>query len=328
MTDQMPILSVKHLQVMFKTPRGNLQAVCDVSFDVQHGEIFGIVGESGCGKSVTSLAVMRLITKPGKITKGQIRFEGEDLLQKSNKDMRAMRGNDMAMIFQDPLSSLNPVFSVGEQLTRVLRLHRPISKRDASQQIQEALASVELPDPRRIMRAYPHELSGGQQQRVMIAMALASKPKLLIADEPTTALDVTIQAQILRLLRQLRQDFGITIMLITHDMGVIAETCDHVAVFYAGRVVEIGQTRDLFDFPRHPYTQGLMAAIPQPEYKGSKLAAIPGTVPNNPGAVKGCAFADRCPHVFDRCRAEASRLFSVSGSQHFSACFLADEGDS
>lgn len=318
-----PILSVQDLEVVFKTSRGNLQALCGVSFDVQQGEIFGIVGESGCGKSVTSLAIMRLISKPGKITSGAIHFAGEDLLTKPRRAMRRARGDDLAMIFQDPLSSLNPVFNVGEQLTRVLRLHQGRSGAEARTQVLDALDSVGLPDPKRIMRAYPHELSGGQQQRVMIAMALACKPKLLIADEPTTALDVTIQAQILRLLRHLRDDFGITIILITHDMGVVSATCDRVAVFYAGRVVEIGETRTLFDHPQHPYTQGLMSAIPQPHQKGQQLAAIPGMVPGNPGAVRGCAFAPRCPHVFERCHTETPPLYAEGN--HMNACFLSEE---
>lgn len=318
-----PILSVENLKVVFDTQRGKLQALCGVSFDIQAGEIFGIVGESGCGKSVTSLAVMRLISQPGRITAGRILFEGHDLLEKSPAEMRHIRGQQIAMIFQDPQSSLNPVFSVGEQLTRVLRLHSGVNQHDAVRQICDALLSVGLADPQRLLSAYPHQLSGGQQQRVMIAMALACKPRLLIADEPTTALDVTIQAQILQLLRQLRDNFGITIMLITHDMGVVSETCDRVAVFYAGRVAELGSTREVFDNPQHPYTQGLMAAIPQPEHRGKPLTAIAGRVPSNPGAIRACAFAPRCPQAFDRCSKEAPALIAVNAAHH-SACFLAE----
>ncbi len=317
------LLSITELEVAFETPRERLKVLCGVSFDIREGEIFGVVGESGCGKSVTGLATLRLVPAPGRIVGGAIHFRGEDLLQKSDADMRRMRGTSIAAIFQDPTSSLNPVFKVGNQLIDVLRQHHHIDRQAAHEQVIEALRSVGLPDTERIFSAYPHELSGGMQQRVMIAMALVCRPALLIADEPTTALDVTIQAQILWLLRKLRDERQISIMLITHDLGVVAELCDRVAVMYAGKVVEIGTVDELLSRPRHPYTQGLLAAIPGSASKGQPLAAIPGTVPRNPGAVVGCTFASRCPHVFDRCRNVAPPLYPLE-SGHGSACFLAE----
>jgi peptide/nickel transport system ATP-binding protein len=320
-----PLLSIRNLQVEFKTSRGVLRAVCGVSLDIQRGEIFGIVGETGCGKSVTGLSVMRLVPTPGQITTGEITFDGQNILKKSQSAMRRMRGNEISMIFQNPGTSLNPIFQVGKQLTRVLHHHKRISRRAARDRVMDALSSVGLPDPERVYTAYPHELSGGMQQRVMIAMAVVSEPKLLIADEPTTALDVTIQAQIIRVLRELRDRLDIAIMIITHDMGVVAELCARVAVLYAGRVVEMGYATDVFLNPQHTYTQGLMAAIPSPDRKGQPLQSIPGTVPGNPGAIRGCAFASRCPHVMDRCRVEEPALLPVA-REHTCACFLIEEG--
>jgi peptide/nickel transport system ATP-binding protein len=319
------MLEIKNLHVEFKTSRGLLKAVCGVSLNVKRGEIFGIVGETGCGKSVTGLSVMRLVPSPGKITQGEIIFDGNNLLNKRQGAMRSIRGNDIAMIFQNPGTSLNPIFQVGKQLTRVLHQHHRIDRKNARQKVMDTLAAVGLPDPQRVFKAYPHELSGGMQQRVMIAMALVSDPKLIIADEPTTALDVTIQAQIIRLLRRLRDELGLAILIITHDMGVVAELCDRMAVLYAGRVVEIGTTNDIFENPQHPYTQGLMAAIPNPDRYGQPLQSIPGSVPGNPGAVTGCAFASRCPKVFERCHIQEPPLYEVT-SEHSSACFLANGG--
>lgn len=318
------LLQIDKLRVIFESERGQLQALCDVSLTIGAGEIVGLVGETGCGKSLVGLSILRLIQKPGKITAGKITFRGENLLTKSEADMRRLRGAAIAMIFQDPSTSLNPLFSVGKQLIQVLQHHRRLSKVQARAEVLRILTAVGLPDSERIARAYPHELSGGMQQRVMISMALLCQPALIIADEPTTALDVTIQAQILVLLRDLRDQLGISILLISHNLGIVANLCNRLAVLYAGRVVEIGTTADLFNAPSHPYTRGLIAAIPQPERRGQPLMSIPGTVPANPGAVSGCAFAPRCPFAFDRCRAEQPALFSVSPG-HQAACFLVDQ---
>lgn len=318
------LLQVEDLQITFDTMRGRLQALCGISFALQPGEIFGLVGETGCGKSLTGLSILRLVPKPGRITAGRILFRGENLLDKSEAEMRTLRGASIATIFQDPSSSLNPVFQIGTQLTDVLRQHRRFTASAARTEVLRTLETVGLADVERVFQAYPHELSGGMQQRVMIAMALICQPTLIIADEPTTALDVTIQAQILRLLRDLSQRLGIAVLLITHDLGVIAKMCDRMAVLYAGRVVETGSTRALLTTPQHPYTQGLIAAVPQPGRHGQALTAIPGSVPSNPGTVIGCAFAPRCPHVFARCRVELPLAYRVSEG-HNSACFLAEE---
>jgi len=284
-----------------------------------------VVGETGCGKTVTGLSVLRLLPRNASIPMGEIRFEGQNLLDLSSDEMRRVRGGQIAMIFQDPASSLNPVFTIGGQLERIVRQHLDMDRTQARQQAAEMLEAVGLPDVERIMQAYPHQLSGGMQQRVMIALALACRPKLLIADEPTTALDVTIQAQILALLKSLRDRFSISVILITHNLGVVAKTCDRLAVLYAGRVIESGPTRTVFKSPQHPYTQGLMAAIPRPDRRGSKMAAIPGSVPANPGAMLGCAFAPRCALAWERCRTEAPTLFAA-GKDHASACFLNEGG--
>ena len=317
------LLDVENLHIAFDTSRGQLQVVNDINFSIQAGEIFGLVGESGCGKSVTCLSILRLIPKPGQITHGRILFQGEDLLKKSPREMRRIRGNDIAMIFQDPFTSLNPVFKIGQQLFNVVRQHSTRNKTNARQHILSVLDNVGLPDVERVYNSYPHELSGGQQQRVMIAMALISEPQLIIADEPTTALDVTIQAQILRLLRMLCDEQGISVLLITHDLGVVSEVCDRSAVLYAGKVVEAAPTDELLAHPTHPYTQGLLAALPISSKKGSPLQAITGTVPANPGAIKGCVFASRCPHVYDACHKKQPPLFTVN-DDHNAACFLLD----
>ncbi len=315
-----PLLEVENLHIAFDTPRGELRVVNGVDFSIEPGEIFGIVGESGCGKSVTALAILQLIPTPGRIAHGAIRYRSENLLDKSGREMRQIRGGDIAMIFQDPFTSLNPVFRIGQQLSTVLRHHSDLNKHDARERILAMLDSVGLPDVARIFDSYPHELSGGQQQRVMIAMALISEPDLLIADEPTTALDVTIQAQILRLLRELCAETGVSVLLITHDLGVVSEICDRSAVFYGGTVVETAPTAQLLASPQHPYTQGLLAAIPDSTRKGQQLAAIEGTVPANPGAIPGCVFASRCPHVFERCHTEKPPNYR--DGDHLSACFL------
>lgn len=318
------LLTVDNLNLEFKTSRGILKALSGISFDVQRGEAFGIVGETGCGKTVTGLSVLRLLPRSARITKGLVSFDGKNLLDLPASEMEQVRGGKVAMIFQDPSSSLNPVFTIGSQLMRVIRLHTGLNKNQAEERAGETLTAVGLPDVKRIMSSYPHQLSGGQQQRVMIAMALSCRPQLLIADEPTTALDVTIQAQILKLLRDLQKQFDISVILITHNLGVVAQTCDRLAVLYAGRVVEIGTAQAIFNNPQHPYTRGLMNAIPKPGSRGKKMAAIPGTVPSNPGMVKGCPFADRCEFVFERCTKESPSLFDI-GDGHRSACFLVSQ---
>jgi len=321
-----PLLQIRDLRLEFKTPRGTLKALNGITFDAHAGEIFGVVGETGCGKTVTGLSVLGLLPSSATVTGGEILFEGRDLLKFPPHEMRRVRGRQIAMIFQDPTTALNPVFTIGKQLQYVVQQHFPVSAAEARQRLAEMFTAVGLPDVDRIMRAYPHELSGGMQQRVMIALALACQPKLLIADEPTTALDVTIQAQILALLKSLRDRFGISIILITHNLGVVAKTCDRLAVLYAGRVVESGPTKTVFTAPRHPYTRGLMRAIPRPEARGQRLRAIPGTVPSNPGAVPGCPFAPRCEHATERCFSERPALIAV-GERHMSACFLNEESN-
>jgi peptide/nickel transport system ATP-binding protein len=316
------LLNVRDLHLEFRTSRGVHQALIGASFEVQKGEVFGLVGETGCGKTVTGLSILRLLPRSARIPQGQILFEGKDLLQLPKHEMESVRGGEIAMIFQDPSSSLNPVFSIGSQIERVVRQHLPMSSAGAYQHAAEMLEAVGLPDVKRILGSYPHQLSGGMQQRVMIAMALSCRPRLLIADEPTTALDVTIQAQILRLLRDLQQKMDFSVILITHNLGVVAQTCDRLAVLYAGSVVESGTTRDIFNDPQHPYTRGLMNAIPKPGSRGKKMSAIPGTVPSNPGLMVGCAFAPRCKFAFERCTTESPNLFKVEGN-HKSACFLA-----
>lgn len=318
------LLDVRDLHLEFHTSTGVHQALMGVSFEVNRGEIFGLVGETGCGKTVTGLSILRLLPRSARIPQGQVLFDGRDLLQLHRQEMEKVRGGEIAMIFQDPSSSLNPVFSIGSQIERVVRQHLPMSGIEARQHAVEMLEAVGLPDVHRILTSYPHQLSGGMQQRVMIAMALSCRPRLLIADEPTTALDVTIQAQILRLLRELQKRLDFSVILITHNLGVVAQTCDRLAVLYAGSVAESGSTRDIFGNPQHPYTRGLMNAIPRPGSRGRKMEAILGTVPSNPGEVVGCAFAPRCEYAFERCTLETPELFLVEG-HHMSACFLVVE---
>jgi peptide/nickel transport system ATP-binding protein len=316
-----PALHIEDLHVSFFTLTGEVRALNGVSLEVYPGEFFGLVGETGCGKTVTGLAVLGLVPKPGRVTRGRILLQGRDLLRLPAREMRRVRGGEIAMIFQNPATSLNPVFTIGSQLMRVIRLHRGGSRDQARQRACELLEAVGLPEAERLLEMYPHQLSGGMLQRVMIAMALSSHPSLLIADEPTTALDVTIQAQILALLRDLRARFGITTLFITHDLGIIAETCDRVAVLYAGKVAEVGPTEEIFHHPAHPYTQGLIRAVPRPDRDVEELAAIPGTVPSNPGFLRHCLFAPRCPHAGERCWAEQPPQFPV-GEMHRVACFL------
>lgn len=298
-----PLLSVEHLSTHFHTDRGTLKAVDDVSFSLKAGKTLALVGESGCGKSVTALSIMRLIpVPPGRIASGRILFDGTDLLQLSEAEMRHVRGNKISMIFQEPMTSLNPVFRVGDQIAEVLELHQKLSKKEALDRAVELLRMVGIPSPETRIRDYPHQMSGGMRQRVMIAMALACHPRLLIADEPTTALDVTIQAQILELMDELRRTTGTAVLLITHDLGVVAETAEHVVVMYAGRVVEEAPVRELFHHPKHPYTQGLLRSIPSlAEDEKQRLEAIPGVVPSLLALPPGCAFHDRCGFAMERC---------------------------
>ena len=289
-----PLLEVKGLRTSFHTRDGIVRAVDGIDFHVDRGEIMGLVGESGCGKSVTSLSIMRLVAKPGRIDAGEILFDGEDLLKLPGDRMRRIRGNRISMIFQQPTSSLNPVWDVGTQIEEVLRIHRGMKGSAATARALELLKMVGIPDPERRLKAYPHEMSGGMAQRIMIAMALACEPELLIADEPTTALDVTIQAQILDLMRNLRDETGTAIVLITHDLGVVAEMCDRVAVMYAGEIVEQTDVTTLFRKPLHPYTQGLIGSIPVVGDVKEELAVIPGNVPNLIDLPVGCRFAPRC----------------------------------
>jgi peptide/nickel transport system ATP-binding protein len=322
----MALLEVENLQTHFRTPDGINRAVDGVSFQIAANETLAVVGESGCGKSVTANSILRLVPEPpGKIA-GTIRFQGVDLLKLSDRAMRDIRGNDISMIFQEPMTSLNPVLSVGRQLGETLRLHQGLSKHDAEQRAVEALTLVGIPEPRRRLQEYPHQLSGGMRQRVMIAIALACDPQLLIADEPTTALDVTIQAQILDLLRDLKTRVGAAIMLITHDLGVVAEVAERVMVMYAGRKVEEAPVAKLFRMPRHPYTQGLLGAVPKlgSSLIGSetRLAEIPGLVPSLKQRIDGCVFASRCPYATDLCR-KLQPALEIKAPGHFAACHYA-----
>jgi peptide/nickel transport system ATP-binding protein len=319
----MPLLSVKDLRTYFSTDAGVARSVDGVSFAIEKGEVLGIVGESGCGKSVTSLSIMRLIPQPaGEIMpNSSIRFRDEELVTASEKRMREIRGNDVAMIFQEPMTSLNPVFPIGEQIAEALRLHRKMPKAQARAAAIDMLRLVGIPDPDERVDHFPHQLSGGQRQRVMIAIALSCEPELLIADEPTTALDVTIQAQILELLAELRTRLGMSIMLITHDLGVVAEVCDRVVVMYAGEVVEEGPVAEIFNNPRHPYTLGLMQAIPRLGGRVQRLAVIPGMVPSATRWPIGCRFHQRCPYGFDVCVHEHPDLFVIN-ELHTSRCWL------
>ena len=323
------VLEVKNLQTVFFTNSGLFKAVDDVSFTVRRGETLAIVGESGCGKSVTALSIMRLVPDPpGRIVGGSVTLEGTDLLGIEEAEMRKIRGNRISMIFQEPMTSLNPVIRIGDQITEVVRLHRDMTAKDAWAQAVEMLRLVRIPEPERRAQEYPHQLSGGMRQRAMIAMALACRPALLIADEPTTALDVTIQAQILALIVDLQQKLGTGLILITHDLGVVAQTAQRVIVMYAGKKVEEATVEALFENPKHPYTRGLMASMPAVISLGAKedvrLNEIPGMVPSLTNLPPGCAFAPRCRFAVDRCRTEYPPLQDF-GDNHFAACWRAAE---
>ena len=327
------VLRVEELTVEFSTDEGRVRAVDGVSLEIPRGKTLGVVGESGCGKSVTAMSIMRLIPMPpGRFVKGSILYDGRDLTKVPDAEMRKLRGNRISMIFQEPMTSLNPVFTVGDQIGESFRLHRGLDKKQAEKEAIEMLRLVGIPAPEERVRVYPHQLSGGMRQRVMIAMALACRPDLLIADEPTTALDVTIQAQIMELMQKLQRELGMSIMLITHDLGVVAETCDVVQVMYAGVVVEKGDVGAIFHTPRHPYTLGLLSSVPgwrppsddvAPQVGPDgrpRLRTIPGLVPNLLQLPKGCRFQERCDRVLDRCRQEEPPLEEVSPG-HFARCF-------
>ena len=318
-----PLLEVRDLSVSFRTQDGTVHAVDNVSFTVNRGEVLGIVGESGSGKSVTAMTLMRLILDQNAVFSGEVLFDGRDLMQLSQHDMLQVRGTKIAMIFQDPMTSLNPVYRVGWQIEEQLRAHQDISAKQARRRTLELLGAVGIPNPQARVDDYPHQFSGGMRQRVMIAMGISCNPDVLIADEPTTALDVTIQAQILELIGNLQREFDSAVVLITHDLGVVAEVANRVAVMYAGRIVEYAEVGELFRRPQHPYTWGLLGSISRMDRpRQRRLAAITGQPPSLISLPAGCSFRPRCPHAFDRCRAERPDLATRSGAGHLDACFL------
>lgn len=321
-----PLLQINNLKTFFYTSQGTVPAVNGVSLTINKGETLAVVGESGSGKSVTSLSVMKLIPNPpGKIVEGEIFFEGQDLVKKSDREMRKVRGNTISMIFQEPMTSLNPAYTVGDQIGEALRVHKGLNKKQSLEQAVEMLRHVGIPSPEKRINDFPHQMSGGMRQRVMIAMALACRPKLLIADEPTTALDVTIQAQILDLLRKLKEEMHTSIMLITHDLGVVAEMADYVAVMYAGKIVEQAPVAQLFEKPMHPYTEGLIKSIPRVDEQKERLFAIEGTVPNPAHLPKGCSFAERCIYKMKVCE-EQPPVLESSGPDRLVSCWRCREG--
>lgn len=316
------ILNVENLKTHFFTEKGVVKAVDGVSFSLEPKKTLGIVGESGCGKSITSLSIIQLLEKPGKIVDGKVDFDGMDLLQLSEEEMRGIRGNEISMIFQEPMTSLNPVFKIGQQIMEVLMLHQNMDEREARKKAIDMLNVVGIPRAEQVVDDYPHQLSGGMRQRVMIAMALACNPKVLIADEPTTALDVTIQAQILNIMNDLKEKFNTAIMLITHDLGVVAQMADHVIVMYAGKVVEDAPVEELFENPMHPYTKGLLKSVPNLEEDRDRLDTIEGSVPNPLELPEGCYFAPRCQYATDACRGKQPNLVEVKPG-HKVSCFVA-----
>lgn len=319
------LVDVRNLRTHFYTEDGVVPAVDGVSLYIKRGETLGVVGESGCGKSVTSLSIMRLIPNPpGKIVEGEILFEGQDLLKLPESEMRKIRGNDISMIFQEPMTSLNPVYTIGDQISEAIQLHQGLNYKEATDKAVEMLRLVGIPLPERRVNEYPHQLSGGMRQRVMIAMALSCNPKLLVADEPTTALDVTIQAQILELMKKLKKELGMAIMLITHDLGVVAEMAERVVVMYGGKVVEEGDVVSIFKSPLHPYTEGLLRSIPRMDSDTDKLHVIEGVVPNPLHLPEGCRFNPRCPYVIDKCKESQPPLEQIAPGR-FVACFLASD---
>jgi len=319
------LLEVSDLATYFYTPEGVVKAVDGITYDLEEGEILGLVGESGCGKSVSALSIMRLIQKPGRNVAGNVTFNGQDILKLSESDMRRIRGKDMAMIFQEPMTSLNPVLTVGRQLTEALQLHLGMDKAASTERAGELLALVGIPEGTTRLSDYPHQFSGGMRQRVMIAMALSCNPKLLIADEPTTALDVTIQAQILELVQKLGRELGTAVLVITHNLGVVARYADRVNVMYAGKIIERGSAREIYGNPRHPYTLGLLKSVPRlDEPRRTQLEPIEGLPPDLIGLPAGCAFRPRCKYAIDRCAVEIPPLREVSEG-HTAACWVSDQ---
>lgn len=321
-----PLLSLKDLKVSFFNNSGEVKVIRGVSFNLEKGEVLGVVGESGSGKSVTSMSIIKLLKGTGKITNGEIVYKGENLVNKIEKEMMKIRGNDIAMIFQDPMTSLNPVFTVGTQISDVIRRHQGLSKTEAKNKAIEMLRMVGIPSPEERYNNYPHEFSGGMRQRAIIAMALSCEPELLIADEPTTALDVTIQAQILELLMELKEKMDTSIILITHDLGVVANTCNRVIVMYGGLIMEEGTVDDIFYNPMHPYTKGLLQSLPKKDTKKrQRLVPIKGNPPDLSNAIEGCPFAERCPYVMDICKKQQPKYYGENA--HRAMCWLLDRGD-
>jgi oligopeptide/dipeptide ABC transporter ATP-binding protein len=319
------LLSVKNLKTQFYSSGRTIRALDGVSFDIEEGGAFGLVGETGCGKSVTALSILRLIPyPPGKIVEGEVHFKGRNLLNLSEEEMRSVRGKEISMIFQEPMTSLNPIFRIGDQIMEVIMLHQRLDKSRAFKKAIEMLDRVHIPDAHRVAKQFPHQLSGGMRQRVMIAMELSCHPLLLIADEPTTALDVTIQAQILRLIKEVKKEFHTSVLLITHDLGVIAEMCDRVAVMYAGSIIEQATVEEIFEDPKHPYTQGLWGAIPRIDQEREALAVISGTVPDLSEPPLGCKFHPRCSYRFDPCDRMIPPLIPISPG-HLVSCYLYGE---
>lgn len=320
-----PILEIKNLQTSFFTDAGEVKAVDGVSMSVPKGKTLGVVGESGSGKSIMSLSILRLLQKPGKIVGGEVLFNGQDLVKKSEAEMRKIRGNQISMIFQEPMTSLNPVFTVGQQIGEALQVHQNMNKKQSIAKSVEMLKLVGIPSPEKRVHQYPFELSGGMRQRVMIAMALACNPDLLIADEPTTALDVTIQAQILELIKELQAKLNMSVIMITHDLGVVAETCDHVAVMYCGNVVEYTDVRSLFAAPKHPYTIGLLNSLPRHDVDQDELEAIQGSVPSPYNLPEGCRFAPRCPYAQEMCHQRFPALTKTDDGRQIRCWAYTDE---
>lgn len=317
------VLEVENLTTHFETEHGTVKAVDGVSFDLNQGETLGIVGESGSGKSVTARTVMGLIGSAGNVKQGSVQYNGEELLNKPEKEMQTLRGNEIAMVFQDPMTSLNPTYTVGQQISRVIRTHQDASKSEAREKTIELMQQVGIPEPQSRVDNYPHQFSGGMRQRALIAMAISCEPDILIADEPTTALDVTIEAQIFDLLEELQDEYGMSVVLITHDLGVVAGTCDRVNVMYAGRIVEKADTDDLFTEPRHPYTRGLLRSIPQLRSANAQLTPIEGDVPDPASLPPGCSFHPRCPHAKPKCQEYDPELRPVAPEQE-AACLRAE----
>lgn len=318
-------LKIDHLKTQFQTTKGIVPAVDDVSIEIPKGKIIGLVGESGCGKSMTAMSVMQLVRKPGKIVEGSIMLMGKDLLQATPAEMRDIRGNDISMIFQEPMTSLNPVYTVGRQVREAILLHQHVSKAEAKSRVIDMFRKIGIPEPEKRYDSYPHQLSGGLRQRVMIGMAMVCEPELLIADEPTTALDVTIEAQILKLMKQLRDEHGTSILLITHNMGVVAQMCDYVYVMYAGKVMEQAETFELFQNTRHPYTSGLLRSIPKIDAQVERLYSIRGVVPNLLKLPKGCSFCTRCDDADGHCREDRPDLYEIAEG-HSVRCFRCQKG--